>query len=152
MSLASLRSKQISLLEEIKEKKEEAERVIDETQSSYQDSVSDYKVSELASQSAARLISSSHEVIRNAQALLRDNERILDIENKKMEALSAQNTLLRTKLEGWHSQLDVIKAEYSQRSTITEDDLKKQAVEAAQSARLSAIATSQEKLRKLAQH
>ena len=42
-----------------------------------------------------------------------------------MDELSAQNTLLRTNLDAWHSQLDVIKAEYNQKSAATDDDLKK---------------------------
>ena len=147
-----MRSTQIRLLGEIKKKKEEAERIIDETQSSYQDSVSAFKASELASRSAVMLISTSHEVIQKVQALLRENERILELENKKMEELSVRNTILQNNLNAWHSKLDAILEEYNRKSAVTDEDLKRQALESVQSARLEAIEKSREHIRKLSQH
>ena len=81
----------------------------------------------------------SHEVITKAQALLRENERIFELENQKMEELSNRNNLLYNNLNAWHSQLNAIIEEYNQKVVINDEDLRRQALESVQSARLEAI-------------
>ena len=81
-----------------------------------------------------------------------EQERILDVENKKMEDSSAQNHALQDNLNAWYSQLNTISEEYNRELAITEEDLKRQTFEEAQSARSQAIQDSREQLRRLAQH
>ena len=74
------------------------------------------------------------------------------MENKKMEDSSTQNRVLQDNLNAWYSQLNTITEEYNRELAITEEDLKRQTLEEAQSTRSQAIQDSREQLRRLARH
>jgi len=149
LALTSMRLDMTRLLDEIKKKKEEAERTYDRTQLAYQDSLAAYHVSETAAQAADSMIAHSREVIMKAQALLEENERILDLEKKKMEEISVQNHSLFDDLGALHSEIDSAIVEYNRQLAITKEEMQRRALESIQNTHLKAIEDSGDKIRKL---
>jgi len=84
-----------------------------------------------------------------AQALIEENERILDLEKKKMEELSARNHSLFDDLGALHSEVESVVVEYNRQLAITEEEMQRRALESVQNTHLKALEDSREKIRKL---
>lgn len=68
-------------------------------------------------------------MILKAQALLQENEHILERENNKMKELYVRSNLLFDNLGTWHSRLDAVTEEFNQKSAITDEELRRQSLE-----------------------
>jgi len=118
----------------------------------YQESVAAYHDSETTAQAADSMIVHSREVIMKAQALLEENERILDLEKKKMEEISVRNHSLFNDLGALHSEIDSAVAEYNRQLAVTEEEMQQKSLESIQNTHSKALEDSREKVRKLSRH
>ena len=82
----------------------------------------------------------------NAQALIEENERILDLEKKKIEEISARNHSLFNDLGVLHSAVESAIDEYNRQLAVTEEEMQRRALESVQNTRLKALEDSREKI------
>jgi hypothetical protein len=145
-SMTNLRLNHARALEEARLQKEEAEKHYDQAVTTYQESVATFQVSQVAAQAAGVVIAHCQEVIRKAQATILENERIMAMEQKKMEDLSVQNENLYNGLQGLFSRVETAMANHSQQAAVTDEELHRMALESAQADHLKKIGDVKEKI------
>ena len=100
---------------------------MDETRAFYQSSLYDFQKAELSAKNAKEMIAFACGTIAKMQALLRDNEQVLEPTQRNIGEFSARANQLHEELMVQSSSLETLKAQHAEEVSLLEEELLRQA-------------------------
>jgi len=116
---------------------------------SHQSPLKDFQRVELNTKRTEDLITHARDAIAKAQALLDDNEWVLEQEKRRMEELSDKNKLDQ-RLEVESSAVEALQAEYAMEISLTEEEMQAKVMATAEETHQQEIQSLKDQIKSLA--